>query len=76
MKRECKFKVGDWVVTNGYSKMYDGKVLRINRVSEVTNCYWFDQSVYQEHNFGEHSARLAFPHEIPLEFRKTEYYYY
>ncbi len=67
-------QVGDYVITKGYSKDYDGRILKINKIGGSSGkCYWFDvndRGYYKNHhNFGKnHILRKAEPHEIP----KTE----
>lgn len=60
-----EFKVGDWVITKGYSPNYDGKGLKITKIKDNKYCY-FEPCENTTHNFGiEHILRKVLPHEIP-----------
>lgn len=63
--REVKpFKVGDWVITNGYSELYDGKALRITRFYE-DRYFYFEPCLADSHNSEiENIVRLATTEEI------------
>lgn len=71
---ECKFKVGDWVITKAYSENYDGRALKITRIDNNTYYYFEvgDNGYYNsQHNFGKESIlRKAEPHEIPVKSKK------
>lgn len=60
-------QVGEWVITEGYSKDYDGTPLQINKIED--DCCWFNDTKTVEyrssHNFWIKDCRKAFPHEIP-----------
>lgn len=66
---KTKYKVGDWVITRGYSKDYDGVPLKINNINANGFCH-FDRTTYYDwqpnHNFRlGYIIRKAEPHEIP-----------
>lgn len=64
---------GDWVITEGYSSLYDGKVLRINLVTKDGACY-FDGSEHPSHNFFmEHIKRKATELEIQEEKERVKW---
>jgi hypothetical protein len=72
-KTNTKWKpqIGDYVITKGYTKDYDGRILKITRIDG--EFYWFDITDNGYHqpnaNFGKyHILRKAEAHEIP----KTE----
>lgn len=65
---EVKYKVGDYVITKGYTKDYDGRVLKITKISN-NNCGYFEVFdggyFYGTPNFGMKMIfRLATPEEI------------
>jgi len=64
--KEVIFKPGDWVITKGYDKKYDGKPLRISRISRNNFCYFdTEPSVMIDCNFGIYSIeRFATKDEI------------
>lgn len=65
-----EFKVGDYVITKGYSDSYDGRLLRITKFSDVyPDCAFFevfDSGYYKvSHNFEiKMISRKATPEEI------------
>ncbi len=64
-------KVGDWVITEGYSDNYDGKPLKINRINDGVSCFFDEVNFYEDyskrHNFHiDKAIRKAEPHEIPI----------
>lgn len=71
---EQKFKVGDHVITKGYTDEYDGRVLKIKRIECGRRLYFdvLDGGYYHsEHNFGfEDTVRHATAEEIA----KAQYY--
>ena len=61
---ELKYKVGDKVITKGYSDDYDGKVLTINQIDYDMYCY-FDEANNKTDNFRIiQIARFATEEEI------------
>ena len=64
-------QVGDYVITEGYSDSYDGRILKITKIDSNRYYYFevFDKGYYdKEHNFGKKSIlRKALPHEIPTQ---------
>jgi len=62
------YKVGDYVITDGYSKNYDGRVLKITRINEGEFCYFevLDGGYYTDtNNFGiQRIKRLATMKEV------------
>ena len=68
-----EYKIGDWVITKGYTDYYDGIPLQINKISE--RYYYFNnnknlKSYRKEHNFSkEMILKRAELHEIPVKFR-------
>lgn len=69
IETKIKYKVGDWVITRGYSRDYDGVPLKINNIKKDGYCN-FDKTNYNDwqphYNFHfRHIVRKAEPHEIP-----------
>lgn len=63
-EEEKKYKIGDWVITKGYYKEYDGIPLRINKINDSDCCY-FDNPDNPNYNFGLcHIKDLAKEKEI------------
>ena len=64
IKVDREFKVGDWVITNGYSFNYEGIPLKIKEIRQ--NCYiYFENSKFPTDNFHlKHIIRHATPEEI------------
>lgn len=64
-------QVGDYVITEGYSDRYDGRILQINKIDPNRYYYFevFDKGYYNKnHNFNKKSiSRKALPHEIPTQ---------
>lgn len=63
-----EFQVGDYVITEGYSNNYDGRILKISKITS-NNCCYFDiidgGSYKKNHNFLISSIlRKATPEEI------------
>lgn len=54
-----KYSVGDWVITEGYSETYDGRALKIIKISELfgEKFYYFENSEKTNHNFSERSIK-------------------
>ncbi len=75
-----KFKIGDWVVLEVDLGRYWhlNKVWRIGKIE--SNVHYpilngkIDHSAYLTTSM--ENCRLAQPHEIPVEFRKQQYYFY
>lgn len=67
----CEYKVGDYVITNGYDENYDGRVLKITRISQNTYCYFsvLDKKHYKDgNNFSKyHIKRKATLSDIPVD---------
>lgn len=63
------FKVGDWVITEGYSKDYDGKPLEIIQIkNDGEKYFYFEQQTHPDHNFASyHIKRYATSEEIQQE---------
>ena len=75
-------KVGDWVITEGYSDNYDGKPLKINKINDGIYCFFDEVNFYEHysksHNFHiDKAIRKAEPHEIlqtlPMAKLENEY---
>lgn len=70
-----EFKIGDFVITKGYSKDYDGRLLEITRISKNKLCYFrvYDGGYYySEHNFHIiYILRKATQDEINSVLQKT-----
>ena len=61
---EGAFKVGDWVITKGYHKDYDGIALKITLISDKKYCY-FEHNDIGTPNFNiKNIVRKATPEEI------------
>ena len=64
-------QVGDYVITEGYSGRYDGRILKIIKIDSNRYYYFevFDRGYYDKtHNFSKKSiSRKALPHEIPTQ---------
>jgi hypothetical protein len=63
-------KVGDWVITEGYSDNYDGKPLKINKINDGIFCFFDEVNFYENysksHNFHiDKAIRKAESHKIP-----------
>jgi len=57
-------KIGDWVITGGYSERYDGKPLRINKIKDGGYCF-FDNPISEGDNFGlQHIVRFCTAEEV------------
>ena len=78
-KKEEDYKVGDYVITKGYNSNYDGRILKITRISCNIYCYFkvIDGGYFNEDsNFNkEYILRKALPHEIPVENSVKQYPY-
>ncbi len=78
-KKDKDYKVGDYVITKGYSSNYDGRILKITKIIENEFCYFevFDGGYFHNgDNFGiEDILRKALPHEIPVENSVKQYPY-
>lgn len=75
-KKNEEYKVGDYIITQGYSNNYDGRILQITKI--YNDCGWFkvfDGEYYDSsHNFDMNNIlRKAFPHEIPVEDSVKQY---
>ena len=73
------YKVGDYVITKGFSPDYDGRVLKIRKIESNEYCYFevFDGGYFgKQHNFSiTDILRKALPWEIPVENSINQYPY-
>lgn len=72
---EPLYKIGDWVITKGYSSKYDGKPLKITNISEVSGdtFYYFENPNNENHNFEfEDISRRATKEEIEEATKKSK----
>lgn len=68
---ENKFKVGDWLISDAGTKPRARVVLMI-----TDSGYMVDLLNKSYYSFDCKCLRLALNHEIPLEYRKKQYYFY
>ena len=78
-KKDKDYKVGDYVITKGFSPDYDGRILKIRKIESNEYCYFevFDGGYFgKQHNFSiTDILRKALPHEIPVENSVKQYPY-
>jgi len=77
-KDEPQYKVGDCVITQGYSDNYDGKVLQITKISKDVYAYFNvlgEEKEHKDSNFdiNIHILRKATPEEIEKAKNKCPY---
>ena len=73
---EHEFKIGDWVYWKGHNAAF-GFIVSKSRYSDDDYVLNVKGSVKTHNSCHYSNLRLAQPHEIPIEFRtKQQYYFY
>ena len=72
--KDVKYKVGDHVITKGYSSEYDGRVLKITKYTSSTNAFFFEVLDSGYYN-NVHNSLLShiIRHATPEETKKAQY---